>query len=324
LKDIPTIDFADLGHASMRDVLDRACRDWGFFYLTGHGIDKQVIGQMLAVMQCFFALPSAQKKAVERTVENPWGFYDRELTKNVRDWKEIFDVGPNIPTDALSHARAQWPDESGPGLQGFRSTVSAFSAACEAIAMRLLQAISQNLGMPVQYLNSFFGADHTSYQRLNYYPPCSLPAPADAPHVPVTGHLGISHHTDSGAITVLLQDAQPGLQMWQGDRWHLIAPHADALVINIGDVVQVWSNDRYRAPLHRVLAHASTPRYSAPYFYNPDYAAVYEPLLGACDSAHPPRYQPISWGEFRAARAVGDYADQGEEVQISDYRINTT
>ena len=171
---------------------------------------------------------------------------------------------------------------------------------------------------------SFFGADHTSYQRLNYYPPCSLPAPADAPHVPVTGHLGISHHTDSGAITVLLQDAQPGLQMWQGDRWHLIAPHADALVINIGDVVQVWSNDRYRAPLHRVLAHASTPRYSAPYFYNPDYAAVYEPLLGACDSAHPPRYQPISWGEFRAARAVGDYADQGEEVQISDYRINTT
>jgi isopenicillin N synthase-like dioxygenase len=100
LKDIPTIDFADLDHASMRDVLDRACREWGFFYLTGHGIDKQVIGQMLAVMQCFFALPSAQKKAVERTVENPWGFYDRELTKNVRDWKEIFDVGPNIPTDA--------------------------------------------------------------------------------------------------------------------------------------------------------------------------------------------------------------------------------
>ena len=139
----------------MRDVLDRACREWGFFYLTGHGIDKQVIGQMLAVMQCFFALPSAQKKAVERTVENPWGFYDRELTKNVRDWKEIFDVGPNIPTDALSHARAQWPDESGPGLQGFRSSVSAFSAACEAIAMRLLQAISQNLGMPVQYLSSF-------------------------------------------------------------------------------------------------------------------------------------------------------------------------
>ncbi|MEZ5572778.1 MAG: 2-oxoglutarate and iron-dependent oxygenase domain-containing protein [Halioglobus sp.] len=321
MQHIPTIDFASLDNTSTRDSLDSACREWGFFYLTGHGIDSQATEQMQTSMQHFFALPLAQKQKVERTADNPWGFYNRELTKNVRDWKEIFDIGPDLATQGLSSARAQWPDESDFGLLGFRSAVTTFSAACEAVALRLLQAISQNLGMPALYLNDYFGADHTSFLRLNYYPPCPSPAPADAPHNPLSGHLGISHHTDSGAITVLLQDTQPGLQVWHKAHWHLIAPREDALVINIGDIVQVWSNDRYRAPLHRVLAHSSTPRYSAPYFCNPGYDTVYEPLPGTCDSTQPPRYRPISWGEFRAARAAGDYADQGEEVQISDYRI---
>ena len=306
----------------MREALDRACSEWGFFYLTGHGIDQQAV-QLQASMRGFFASPTAQKLAVERTAQNPWGYYDRELTKNVQDWKEIFDVGPDITTDGLSGALAQWPDESSPGLQGFRNSLTDFSAACETVALHLLQAISQNLGMPAQYLNNCFGADHTSYLRLNYYPPCPQPAPADAPDASAHMHLGISRHTDSGAITVLLQDEQPGLQVWHGDHWHLIAPRDDALVINIGDVVQVWSNDRYRAPLHRVLAHSLAPRYSAPYFYNPSYATVYEPLPGTCDDTHPPHYRPISWREFRAARAAGDYSDQGEEVQISHYRIST-
>jgi 2OG-Fe(II) oxygenase superfamily len=105
------------------------------------------------------------------------------------------------------------------------------------------------------------------------------------------------------------------------ERWYLIQPRKNALVVNIGDIVQVWSNDQYRAPLHRVLANASMPRYSAPFFYNPSYATVYAPLPSVCDGAHPPRYRPICWGEFRAARAAGDYADYGEEVQISHYGL---
>tara|TARA_R110002072_G_scaffold4245_3_gene29963 strand:- start:4230 stop:5204 length:975 start_codon:yes stop_codon:yes gene_type:complete len=321
MQDLPTINFSTLHQASTRDALDRACAEWGFFYLTRHSIDRQLVRNMLEMMQQFFALPTEQKLSVERSASNPWGFYNRELTKNRRDWKEIFDVGPDIPTEELTDARAQWPDEAALKLPGFRSCVTAFSGACEAVAQTLIQAISHNLGMPERYLSSCFGADHTSYLRLNYYPTCAQPAPLDAPHFPASGHLGISHHTDSGAITVLLQDMQPGLQVWHDDRWHLIAPRDDALVINIGDVVQVWSNDRYRAPLHRVLAHASAPRFSAPYFYNPGYTTVYEPLPGVCTATHPPRYRPIRWSEFRARRAAGDYADQGEEVQISDYRV---
>ncbi len=318
---IPTIDFTTLGQARTRRALDHACRQWGVFYLTGATVEHSLIEQMFAAMHGFFGQPRALKRRIERTAENPWGFYDRELTKNARDWKEIFDVGPDLPTPGLSGARAQWPDEAGV-LRGFRDTLQAFSAACDQVALRILRAISENLGMPARHLDGCFDAHQTSFLRLNYYPPCAHPAPADTPGIPASGHLGIHHHTDSGALTLLLQDAQPGLQVLHDGQWRLIQPRDDALVVNIGDIVQVWSNDRYTAPLHRVLVDVRTARYSAPYFYNPSYATVYAPLPGVCDAAHPPRYRPIHWGEFRAARAAGDYADYGEEVQIDRYRID--
>jgi isopenicillin N synthase-like dioxygenase len=81
----------------------------------------------------------------------------------------------------------------------------------------------------------------------------------------------------------------------------------------------VWSNDRYHAALHRVLANAEHERYSAPYFFNPAPAAFYAPLPNALRAGETPHYRPINWGEFRASRTAGDYADYGEEIQISHY-----
>jgi isopenicillin N synthase-like dioxygenase len=94
-----------------------------------------------------------------------------------------------------------------------------------------------------------------------------------------------------------------------------------ALVVNIGDIVQVWSNDRYPAPLHRVRASTDHERYSLPFFFNPVYEAVYAPLGALTNEESPPRYRPITWGDFRWKRQQGDYADYGAENQISDYRI---
>jgi isopenicillin N synthase-like dioxygenase len=322
MQEIPVIDFDTLDRAYTRQSLDRACREWGFFYLEGSAINIRLVDRTIAAMHAFFAQPANLKRAVERSANNPWGYYNRELTKNVLDWKEIFDVGPDIPYESLPGAKAQWPDETGSTrMCGFRDTLQAYASACEQVGMHLLHAICANLGMPERHLDHCFDAAQTSFLRLNWYPPCTNPAPEDTPGIPASGHLGIHHHTDSGALTVLLQDSQAGLQVMHDERWHLIQPRKNALVVNIGDIVQVWSNDQYRAPLHRVLANASMPRYSAPFFYNPSYATVYAPLPSVCDGAHPPRYRPICWGEFRAARAAGDYADYGEEVQISHYRI---
>jgi len=314
---VPVIDIERLpGDRAAMEALDLACRDWGFFQVVGHGVDIDLREETQRQTQTFFTLPVSEKHAIIRTAENAWGFYDQELTKNVRDWKEIFDVGPPQSRGPLAGAAPQWPRS----LPRFKTTLLTYSDACERVARRLLAAIGSNLGVPPGYLEGMFEPEHTSFLRLNYYPVCETPATPDSPTVPRYGHLGISHHTDAGALTVLMQDDVPGLQVEQHGRWHLIEPLADAFVINIGDIVQVWSNDRYKAPLHRVITHTDRERLSAAYFFNPASEANYAPLTSVCDEQHPPLYNPINWGEFRAGRAAGDYADYGEEIQISQFR----
>jgi isopenicillin N synthase-like dioxygenase len=173
--------------------------------------------------------------------------------------------------------------------------------------------------MPPGALDACFRPGHTSFLRLNYYPPCPTPARQLDGSTARGGHLGVNPHTDAGALTLLLQDEQPGLEVLHDGEWRLVEPRSDALVVNIGDIVQVWSNDRYAAALHRGLVAAEAERFSAPFFFNPAYSTTYAPLPSTVDSAHPPRYRPIRWGEFRARRAAGDYADAGEYHSISHY-----
>ncbi len=304
---LPVIDIADLERAATRRAIDDACREWGFFQILGHGIDESTIAALRREMRAFFALPSTAKQAIVRTAENPWGFYDRELTRHTRDWKQIYDYGP---PDGAAMA-PQLPHD----LPGFEHALERFYVACDALALQLVEVIAGNLGMPAGALTPCFRPDHTSFLRLNYYPPC----PAAACPSALPGHLGVNPHTDAGALTLLLQDQQAGLEVLHEDQWHLVEPRRDALVVNIGDIVQVWSNDRYTAALHRALVSADAERFSSPFFFNPAYSTGYAPLPSTVDAAHPPRYRPINWGEFRARRAAGDYADHGAYLQISHY-----
>ena len=301
---VPILEFRRRGQAGWLDELDNACREWGCFQLRNHNLADELCRSMLVEMERFFALPLPDKRAIERTADNPWGFYDRELTKNVRDWKQIFDAGPTSDCGPFAGAELRWPGQ----LADFRDTIEAYCTACKTLALTLLADIGECLGVSRGTLEREFGEGHSSFLRLNYYPPCE--APED--------HLGISPHTDAGALTILLPDAQPGLQFLRGDDWYTVMPEPGALIINAGDIVQVWSNDRYRAPLHRVLTNAEHSRYSAPFFLNPGYDTVYAPLPSALHGTSP-RYRPINWGEFRAGRAAGDYADVGTEIQISDF-----
>jgi isopenicillin N synthase-like dioxygenase len=308
--EIPVIDI-QCPDADMLRQLDAACCDWGFFQITNHGVSDDLIAAMHRGMHDFFALPLEAKRAIERTAANSWGFYDRELTKNTRDWKQVFDVGPDENDGPLAGHVAQWPAQ----LPAFRATMMAFYAECTRISFWLLSQLARALEVAPDHLHAAFEPRHSSFLRLNYYPTCDEPAPAAAP-LGAPGTFGINHHTDAGVLTVLLQDDQPGLQVYRGDTWTLVEPRRDALVVNIGDIVQVWSNDRYRAAVHRVIANRAE-RYSAPYFFNPSPEATYAPLT----TREPAQYRSIQWGEFRAKRSAGDYADYGAEVQISDYRI---
>jgi isopenicillin N synthase-like dioxygenase len=311
-RTIPVIDLADADGGATLRAIDHACREWGFFQVTNHGIDDALMVELRRQMRDFFGQPTPVKREIVRTADNPWGFYDRELTQHTRDWKEIYDYGPPSG-DVIA---PQWPA----ALPAFKPAVRAFYEACDALAMRFLGAIATNLGMQARFLDALFRPAHTSFLRLNYYPRCPKPTRPQNATLATDGYLGVNQHTDSGAVTVLLQDDQPGLEVLNDGQWHLVEPRADALVVNIGDIVQVWSNDRYFAALHRGLANPDAERFSAPFFFNPAYSAVYAPLPSTVDASHPPRYRPINWGEFRSRRAAGDYANHGEYAQIGQYR----
>jgi isopenicillin N synthase-like dioxygenase len=310
-RSVPVIDIAELESADSLQAIDAACRDWGFFQVTGHGIADDVSAALFAEMRAFFRQPPGAKREILRTAENPWGYFDQELTKNTRDWKEVYDFGP-ADGGAIE---PQWPE----ALPGFEPAMQNYYVHCEQVAHRLLAALSMNLGLPPADLEQHFGDAHTSFLRLNYYPACPTPVAPEGLSKAEGGYLGVNHHTDSGVLTLLLQDDQPGLQVFRDGRWHLVEPRRDALVVNIGDIVQVWSNDRYRAALHRAVASPVADRFSVPFFLNPSYATNYAPLPTMVDERHPARYRTINWGEFRSRRAAGDYADYGEEVQISQY-----
>jgi len=310
MSDVPVIDIRDPHSAATRDAIDRACSDWGFFQVTGHGMDAAVIDAMFAASRAFFAQPAADKQRILRDADNPWGFFDKELTKNRQDCKEIYDYGP----DSADGRAARWPH--GPLRQRFEPAVLACYQHCSALALRLLGVIAANLGVPPDVLaRGFEPGAQTSFLRLNFYPRQAVAEHGD------DRPLGVGEHTDSGALTILMQDGHPGLEVQRNGRWHLVRPVPGALTINIGDIVQVWSNDRYRAALHRVVvADPTHERYSIPFFFNPSYDTTYEPLPPTVTRERPAAYRRIQWREFRSLRAAGDYADLGVEVQVDHYR----
>lgn len=295
---LSTIDFQSISTPAEQAKLKAACETHGFFALINHGIAANSRRQFLSEMTRFFTKPLEHKLAFERSANNPFGFYNKELTKNRPDWKEVFDISLSAETPT------NWPDDA-----HFREVNKSWSEQCHHVGIALLKAIFASLDLP--YRDSDFDPAHTSFLRLNYYPPCPKTEKVRQNEV-----LGVSHHTDAGAITLLQQDEIEGLQFLVEGKWHTSPADPEALFVNLGDMLQVWTNDIYRAPLHRVLANTEQPRFSAPYFLNPDYACDCAPLIG-----EKPVYQTVNWGEFRRRRADGDYADYGEEVQISQYRL---
>lgn len=330
----PTVPILDLGGATQPpsadtvDAVAAAAEDFGFFQVVNHGISPIQMATVWDATRSFFALPMHQKRQILRTKDNSRGYYDRELTKNARDLKEVLDIAhvphPNRADDHPSNFHTvdgvnQWPD-----LAGFRDTFVGYLQSCEQLAHWLLQAFCRGLGEHADHLAASFGEDHTSFVRLNYYPLNDPLGAAEASEVTALGDMALHHHSDAGAMTLLAQDDVGGLQVKHDGVWVDVEPIEGAIVINTGDMMQVWSNDRYQAALHRVVARTEHVRYSMPYFFNPSYATDYFPLPGSIGVDDSARYASINWGDFRQARADGDFADYGSEVQISDFVIEST
>ncbi|MFK7955227.1 MAG: 2OG-Fe(II) oxygenase family protein [Lysobacterales bacterium] len=315
---VPVIDLEPMIKGDGQQVVQQigeAAKTWGFFQVVGHGMSPVQVEQVMDQAKSFFAQSDSVKELVRRSRDNPWGYNDQELTKNQKDAKAVFDFTVE-GEDAIYGARNQWPA----GLDQFRQVMMTYLETATRISLQLMEAFSIGAGLPRHSLRRLFEPVHTGFVRLNYYPVQAQGVVAQASQSPP--ELGIHHHTDAGALTVLLQDQVSGLQVYREGQWHGVKPLPGALVINTGDMMQVLSNDLYQAPVHRVAAMTARERFSMPFFLNMSANANIEPLHTLINEQRPSRYRAIPWSEFRRRRSDGDYADYGAEVQISDYRIN--
>jgi isopenicillin N synthase-like dioxygenase len=310
---VPVVDISNPGRTSLA-ALDTACRDHGFFLLEGHGLDDVIASTFAAARQFFGAAPDI-KDAVRRDAVNPLGYNDRELTKRRRDHKEVFDFVD--PDNEYSARHNRWPV----GVDDFHNAMCTHFRACSDLAGRTAELVLGALGLPPEMVGAHRGERTTSSMRLNHYT-LGDPVPAEQrTDLADLGDVALGHHTDTGVLTLLIQDAVGGLQAHSPEHgWIDVEPRPGTIVVNLADCMQVWTNDRYRAAIHRVVPMTTSTRMSVPYFSNPSRDCMVAPIPDVTDG--PARYRPFSWREFIAARGADNYADLGaDDTQISDFAI---
>ncbi|KAL7124704.1 hypothetical protein ABFS83_14G066500 [Erythranthe nasuta] len=323
-ENIPVIDLSSLkAPLPLPDLVAEiggACRKWGFFQVINHGVPSKLRQSIESASRKFFALPQEEKMKVGRDKGNPFGYYDSEHTKNVRDWKQVFDfavVDPIVfpsshePDDVhLIELCNKWP----PNLPQFREACVEHTAEMEKLAFKLLELIALSLGLPKDRLINGFFENQTSRVRLNYYPLCP------APHLT----LGVGRHKDTGVLTILAQDDVAGLEVKRktDGEWILVKPNPDAYIVNVGDIIQVWSNDKYESVEHRAVVNSEKERLSIPYFLYPSHYTWIEPLGELINVENTAKFKAYNWGKFRATRNRGNFDKLDvENIQISHFRI---
>ncbi|CAL5377284.1 unnamed protein product [Camellia sinensis] len=302
------------------EEIGEACKNWGFFQVINHGVPLETREKIESAATKFFAQSADEKRKIRRRDEmNPQGYNDIELTKNVRDWKEVFDLAVNNPTvipashepddKEVRELVNRWPAYP-PEL---RESFEEYATEMETLSHKLLGLISLSLGLPENRLSGFFN-DHISFIRLNHYPPCPIPHLA----------LGVGRHKDGGALTVLAQDDVGGLEVKRktDGEWVRVKPTPDAYIVNVGDIVQVWSNEQYESVEHRVMVNSERERFSIPFFFNPNHRVMVEPLEELTNEQNPAKYRAYNWGKFFATRKRGNFKKLDvENIQISHFKI---
>ena len=238
--------------------LDEICRAVGFFQITGHGVTGQVAERAWTAATRFFDLPPEDKLSVARPAPDyPYGYIPlagESLSQSIAgaappDLKEVFNAGPPArparpfadPGEAWAYSPSLWPA----ALPELREAWTAYYDAMRDLGDRLMSLFARGLGLPPGFFGGQTGQAANALRAINY------PARDTAP---LPGQLRAGAHTDYGTLTVLRQDEVGGLEVLDpGGRWVAVEPVRGAFVINIGDLMARWTNDRWRSTLHRVV-----------------------------------------------------------------------
>jgi isopenicillin N synthase-like dioxygenase len=271
-----------------------ACLDKGFLYVIDHFITPELITSVLAQARRFFALPLAEKTAVEMSPATYNRGYEPIRGQALEpgtppDVKEGYYIGNELPPDdprvlarIFNHGPNQWPAD----LPGWRETLTDYYAQMTNLCRVTMRALALALYLPEDHFEHFCD-DALCNLRLLHYPP--------QPANPLPDEKGCGAHTDWGAITYLLQDDVGGLQVWDADHGWIDAPPVQgAFVLNLGDLIARWTNDRFRSTLHRVINRSGQARYSVPFFFTgrPDHWV--ECLPNCLQAGEAQKYQPTT------------------------------
>ena len=245
--------------------LRAAAHDVGFFYLIGHGIEPALLHDLMRLTRRFFALPEADKLAIEMVQSPHFRGYTRvasERTRDRQDWREQIDIGAEQPAlephpDRPAWTRLQGPNQWPARLPALRPAVLRWQAAGAEVLGRLLSAFALALGQPKNAFEPIYRDQPHVLVKLIRYPGREA----------TEGDHGVGAHKDAGLLTLLLQDDQGGLQVETEGGWVDVIPRPGTLVVNIGELLELASDGYLRATLHRVVSPpAGIERFSAAFF----------------------------------------------------------
>jgi isopenicillin N synthase-like dioxygenase len=296
--EIPVIDVSCLFSESAgemkaaADEIASACERIGFFYIVNHRVKTQIVNDVFEQARRFFAQPEDYKQRLlfdgnDRGYKGPGNI---TVPGYPPDLKEVLDLGVDLPANHADvvagkpfHGPNQWPD-----LPGFREALTRYYEAVAELAHRMLRLFALALDLEENYFLPYHDNAHVTWRIMRYFP-------GDY----ARGQYGTAPHTDFGTVTLLAQDGHGGLEVYTRDGEWIRAPWiADSFVVNIGDLMACWTNDRFTSTAHRVVNRSGRDRYSIPMFYNPEFDTVAECLPTCCSDSSPPRYGPIHYGDY--------------------------
>lgn len=314
---VPLIDIApffanDAGKSQVASQVGAACTDIGFFTVTGHGVASDLIEATDEAARAFFDLPHAQKMRVP-LLPNGAGYspLQGEALAATRgettpaDLKESFNAG----ADAAANV---WP--AAPAA--LRPAITAYFQAMTRLAEGLMRVFAVALDLPEDYFANKVDRPQSFLRVINYPAPQTEPLP---------GQLRAGAHSDYGTLTILLsENVAGGLQVYsRAGAWVDVHVPPGAFVINIGDMLMRWTNDRWVSTLHRVVNPPAelavrSRRQSLVFFHNPNPDTMIECLPTCAAPENPPRYPPVLAGEYLRAKAMAAYQptkDQGPQAK---------
>ncbi|MFE0015850.1 isopenicillin N synthase family dioxygenase [Mesorhizobium sp. NPDC059054] len=308
--DLSRFELADAaGRKALGREVDKICRATGFLAISGHSVPQAVIDAVWSKARAFFDQTAELKEKVRAPYPGyPYGYLGpgaEALAKSKGadtppDLKESFNGGPlSVPeglTDpqalAFCYAETIWPEAP----DGFVDAWKAYYAAMEDLAARIMRVFAVALDLPEDYFQSMIDRPISALRALNY-------PETDTP--PLAGQLRAGAHTDYGSLTILLpQPGSGGLQIFTPEAdWREVPPVEGAFVINIGDLMALWTNDRWVSTLHRVInpdigAMKSSRRQSLAFFHQPNWHQEISCIDTCLEPGEAPRYQPVQSGPY--------------------------